>query len=79
MVNSGYVWRFRERKGGLQAAVDDSEEDDGGTQEAVDAGHDCGGHIFLVDPVVDASEGCLDEYEEEDGYADDLVFVVVML
>ena len=64
---------------GLQGTIDDSKEDDGGAEEAVDAGHDCGGHFFLVYPMVDASEGCLDEYEEEDADADNLMFIVVML
>lgn len=65
--------------GGLQGAIDDSETDDGGAEEAMDLGHYCGFHVLFVYPVMDGSEGCLDEYEEDDGETDDLVFILVIL
>ena len=45
----------------------------------MDVRHYCGGHFLLVDSVVEGTEGCLGEDEEEDGEADYLVFVVVVL
>lgn len=68
-----------EGRGDLQSTIKDSETDDGGAEKAVDFGHYCGFHVLLVYPVVDGSKGCLNEYEEEDGEADDLVFIFIML
>ncbi len=45
----------------------------------MDLGHDCGFHVLLIYSVMDGSEGCLDKDEEEDGEADDLVFIIVVL
>ncbi len=69
----------KEGREALQGAINDSETDDGRAEEAVDLRHYCGFHLLFEYPVMDGSEGCLDEYEEENGETDDLMFILVML